>query len=153
MYTEKQKREIVDGLKEWNKSNPGSAKEYFKSVGVSSPTFYIWRKELRSKEVKSDVAGAIGLEFNIIQEKEARQWTTQARSGRFMELKEGLLSQVRNLRRSQAITFMAPKDLKEVKSVHTCCSHALKKAGLPFQVFYSKTKGLFVVTHRNGDKP
>lgn len=145
VYTEEEKQGFLSEFRLWK----GTARSYIQHKGLPQRTFYGWLKCSNGSEPKKEaVAVPISLEFNVVQEREAQEWVTSHRFGRFMELKENLLSQLRSLRKNQAITFQAPKEEKEIKSVHHSCYAAIKKAGLPFQMNYSKSKNLFVVLHK-----
>lgn len=90
---------------------------------------------------------SVGLEFNVVQEKDVLAWARSSRFGRFMALKESLLAQVQGLRRNQALTFTTPDDDKEMRAIYNTCTSLFKKEKLPFKLRLSKTKRLIAVIH------
>jgi hypothetical protein len=151
MYTNEQKRKILEEFEARPRTVP--AKKMAEILGVSDVTLYEWRKKLSGASQakgKVEVSEPTGLEFNIVQAKEAKAWVSRYAFSRFSVLREGLLTQLGKLRKTNAITFQGPKsgEKKEVAAIHHACYAAIKKAGLSFSVSYSRSRNLFIVIRR-----
>ncbi len=94
------------------------------------------------------------LVFEIQKADTAARWISHY-DGRFSELKQGLITQIATLRKSEALCIPAPDDAKEQKAMQTAAAAALKKAGFQWTVRYSKLKKCLVILHAsrfNGKK-
>lgn len=154
IYTDKEKKELVKKFE--NRPEGYPSKEMFKRLGVSDCSIYTWRKQFakNGKDKVTAKKSPTGLEFNIVQAKEARQWTTVRNFGRFAAFKESLISELRKMRKTHAITFSGPEggEKKEVQCLHHAALRAVKLSGRPFEVRYSKSRNLFIVIPREVKK-
>jgi hypothetical protein len=150
-YTNEEKKRLVAEFDA--RPDHISPRKFCQLAGVSDYSIYTWRKLFNGnghtpKKVTENAP--TGLEFNVVQDREARLWVETSRFGRFQALKESLVEQLRGLRKPNALTFSGPKDgnKKEVHSIHVATSGAIRKADLPFTVRYSKSRNLFIVLRK-----
>jgi hypothetical protein len=88
--------------------------------------------------------------FEVAKAEDAKVWVTAHRSGRFMEMKEQLLTQVRTLRKTEALHFpVDANNKKEVNAIVSACANALRKADLPWAVRFSALKKSVVILHQD----
>lgn len=124
------------------------------NIGLAQPLYYTYRAESRDQDttpVKLDGEFA-DLHFDVVSADEAKTWVPfRYMSGRFGAFKEGLIQQLKNLKRTEAISFPAPAnaDKKEITAINTACQSAVKRSGLDYAVRFSKMKHVFVIMRKN----
>jgi hypothetical protein len=88
------------------------------------------------------------LTFKVVNAKEARDWVAQRTEGRFGSLKASLITQIRTLRKGEALEIPVPADdKKERLAMASACASAIKKAGLVWKIRYSEFKKCLIVIH------
>lgn len=123
-------------------------------LGINPSGYYDAKNLVEGKPLRppivSETAQVKSSMFQIAKAEEARDWVSQHRSGRFMEIKEQLVVQIRTLRKTEALHF--PVDItnkKELTALLNACKNALKNAELTWAVRYSASKQSIVILHQD----
>lgn len=146
--TDEEKQQIVEQV-DALVAGGMTIKDAVQQVGADLSTYY------RIKRVASPTSNhtpVMGLRFEVIGTEEAKALISTPRGGRFSELKENLLRELRGLTGNYAISFPAPADKKEAIAVQAACVHAIKMARLPFRVRYVRAKSLIVIVRTDSIK-
>lgn len=96
-------------------------------------------------------APIVGIKFEMMNINDVRPMLISDRvnSGRFGELKEGILEQINNARKNQTIVFTPPsEDHRELLAIRNALASALVKAGANWVIRYSQKYKKFIVAHK-----
>lgn len=96
-------------------------------------------------------APIVGIKFEMMNINDVRPMLVSDRinSGRFGELKEGILEQVQNARNNQSVVFASPTDdIKEIVLIRAAITSALSKTNKEWVVRYSQKHKKFLIVHK-----
>jgi hypothetical protein len=151
--SDEEKRRIVnavDALREKGLTKEEASRQ----VGIHFATYYAYRNELNpTKKTLTLTDGpkkeVSDLTFSVVKADEAKDWITTVNNGRFTAMKESLITQLRGLRKSEALSFPAPTDKKEIQAILSACHNALRHSGIDWWVRYSVSKKVFIAMHNS----
>lgn len=93
-------------------------------------------------------AETVDMMFKVVAADEARDWIAKRTEGRFGGLKQAVVTQLRTLRKSEALQIPVPSDdKKECTAITTACNAAIKRAGLDWKLRYSQLKKCVIAIH------
>lgn len=150
-----EKKSVVESVKRM-RLNGMSLIDACHKTGIHFATYYDYKRELNGGKTKflrmvdGPLKPVMGLQFSVVGADEARTWVAgRGVASRFSELREGIVTQLAGLRKSEALSFPCPdpEDKKERLKIQTACNNAIKGAGLPWKVRWSFTKKLFIAIH------